>query len=151
MFDTSLLEVSSVSEIEVPDADEELVAAPPRAGVERVKAGEPWGTGAWRLSVHAKDGEVWALGATCECHKNAGDNRVCKKFVTLGTSGVSAAEMTVRLKRWLVAGLESDDWEGGGIQRQHVAVGGRSFLAELSEGIAEADLNRIANAQAPRA
>ena len=58
------------------------------------------------------------------------------------------AELQLRLKRWLIAGLDSDTWnhDAGDLQEQHVGMGG-TFLEEFSHGLTEADCDRIANAQ----
>ena len=124
--------------------------APPVPGApeERAKAGERWGTGHWQLAI-VNDrvlGVPKGAGATCNCHHNADDGRTCKKNVTIGRSGLTLAELQLRLKRWLIAGLDSDTWVGDNFQEQHVAMGGRQFLEALSHGLSEEECDRIANA-----
>jgi len=131
-----------------PDSDIEVGPPPPPAEVgERRKAGVQWGTGVWRLAVLRREtGEAYACGARCNGHVNADNARVCKKFVTIGSSGLSVEVITLRLKRWLVAGLDSDDWRGDDLQRQHVDLGGQ-HLRDFANGLTEAACDRIANAQ----
>jgi len=108
-----------------------------------VQAGEKWGSGLWQIAVsnHKANG-------TCKCHANVFNGRVCKTSVSIGRSGLSVGELQLRLKRWLIAGLDSDTWnhDAGDLQEQHVGMGG-TFLEDLSNGLTEADCDRIANAQ----
>ena len=55
-------------------------------------------------------------------------------------SGVSDDVLRLRMKRWLIAGLDSDDWEEGSKQSHHVGMGGREF----ADGLSEEQCDRIA-------
>ena len=50
------------------------------------------------------------------------------------------------MKRWLIAGLDSDDWEEGSKQSHHVGMGGRA-LCEFADGLSEEQCDRIAHSQ----
>ena len=96
--------------------------------------------------------EVWSgdifrgCGATCKNHRNPhdGPNAVCKKAVTVGSSGLSKEELMLRLKRWLIAGLDDDGWEEEDKRDKHVSMGGR-FMRDFAEGFSEEMCDRIAN------
>ena len=69
--------------------------------------GIPWGSSGWLISRIQDKGEWVGMGAICGHHHNAGDSRRCQKNVTFGSSGLDEATLTLRLKRWLVAGSPS--------------------------------------------
>ena len=71
----------------------------------------------------------------------------CKKQVTIGRSGLSARDLTLRLKRWLIAGLDDSHWDEEGHRSFHVNQGGR-FMHEFAGGLSEEDCDRIANSEA---
>lgn len=138
----------------VHDDDAEPDPAPePAPRPDRAKAGEQWGSGKWRIATlrDTTTGAPHACGATCGYHFNASDHKTCKKFVSIGKSGLTVAEIHLRLKRWLVVGLDSDSWVGDELQHTHVhEYGGGMYMAEYSDGLTEAELDRIADAQPPR-
>ena len=74
----------------------------------------------------------------------------CKKQVTFGSSGLSARVLTLRLKRWLIAGLDDSHWDEEGQRTYHVNQGG-TFMHEFAVGLSEEDCDRIANSELPLA
>ena len=76
-----------------------------------------------------------------------GDTATCKKQVVCGRSGLSARDLTLRLKRWLIAGLDDSHWDEEGQRSFHVNQGGR-FMHEFAFGLSEEDCDRIANSEA---
>ena len=50
------------------------------------------------------------------------------------------------MKRWLIAGLDDQDWDEDAKRLMHVSMGGK-FLCEFADGLSEEDCDRIANAQ----
>jgi hypothetical protein len=125
---------------------------PTPAHAARVRAGDQWGSGVWQLAVlhDTATGLPRGAGATCKCHTNAFDSRVCKKNVTIGRSGLTVAELRLRCKRWLIAGLDlpvaGDPLAGDNLQEQHVEMGG-TYMQDFARGLTEAECDRIANAQ----
>ena len=94
---------------------------PHPGGRPRARIGERWGRGHWELAPIQKDGVVVGCGATCKDHTDAHRPQVtCKKQVTIGTSGLSYETLRLRMKRWLIAGLDDSDWppEGACIKKQ---------------------------------
>ena len=59
-------------------------------------------------------------------------------------------DLILRLKRWLIAGIEDANWDEEGRRSMHVSLGGK-FLHELAKGLSEEDCDRIENCEAPRA
>ena len=93
-------------------------------------------------------GEIIGCGATCGRHVDSeGDTATCKKQVTIGRSGLSARDLTLRLKRWLIAGLDDSHWDEEGQRSFHVNQGGR-FMRDFAAGLSEEDCDRIANGEA---
>jgi len=88
---------------------------------------------------------VTGVGARCLEHHNPDDNKECKKHVTIGTSGLDVATLTLRLKRWLVAGLDDEHWDERK-QAKHVSMGGQ-FCKEFEHGLGPDALDRIANSR----
>ena len=70
-----------------------------------------------------------------------------KKQVTFGRSALSARDLTLRLKRWLIAGLDDSHWDEEGQRSFHVNQGGR-FMRDFAAGLSEEDCDRIANGEA---
>ena len=99
-----------------------------------------YGTGKWQLS----DLKVGGIGGNCSYHENAGSNKVCKKNAPIGVSGLSPDVLRLQMKRWLVAGIDDENWESGKKQSTHVSMGGR-YLSEFAEGLTEAQCDHIAN------
>ena len=102
--------------------------------------------GDWsRAEIH-NEGQFVGCGATCRNHVNTGERGavICKKMVTLGSnSGLSCSDLMLRLKRWLIAGLDDTDWEEDCKRTKHVSMGGR-HMREFAEGFSEEVCDRIA-------
>ena len=115
----------------------------PAAGNER------WGNGRWDIGPvrdKKQGGLVIGCGSHCRGHHDDGNPNVCKKSVTFGLSGLSYACLRLRMKRWLIAGLDDEDWDADAKRLKHVSMGG-VFLREFADGLSEEDCDRIANAQ----
>jgi len=54
----------------------------------------------------------------------------------------------LRLKRWLIAGLDDAHWDADGRRSKHVSMGG-VFLHEFAEGLSEEACDMIATSAAP--
>ena len=113
------------------------------------KRGIPWGRGKWKLAeIWNSTGQIIGCGATCGRHVDSeGDTATCKKQVTIGRSGLSARDLTLRLKRWLIAGLDDSHWDEEGQRSFHVNQGGR-FMHDFAAGLSEEDCDKIANGEA---
>ena len=86
------------------------------------------------------------MGALCKNHEDPGrPDMVCQKSVTVGDSGLSYDEPRIRVKRWLVAGLDDDGWPDEK-RAEHVGMG-RKFLQDFAVGLREVELDRIANGE----
>ena len=68
----------------------------------------------------------------------------CRK--TLPKNDLSDAECQLRLKRWLVAGLDDAGWPKGKQRTHHLSLGGQR-LAHYSTGLSEAELDAKAGAR----
>ena len=111
---------------------------------DRQQRGIPWGNGEWQLAeVHSK-GRLVGCGATCKGQFTPGSGRVCKHSVSCGDSGLTRADLMLRLKRWLIAGLDDEDWDTDGPRAAHIAMGGR-HMQDFVDGLSEAECDRIAN------
>ena len=51
----------------------------------------------------------------------------------------------LRLKRWLVAGLDDADWETDDPRAEHIGMGG-TYMKDFADGLSEAECDRIAGA-----
>ena len=110
---------------------------------------QPWGRGKWDIGPvrsTTDDRVVIGCGSHCRGHHDAGNPLVCKKSVTMGKSGLSYDILRLRMKRWLIAGLDDGDWDVDAKRAAHVGMGGK-FLCEFEHGLSEEDCDRIANAQ----
>ena len=47
------------------------------------------------------------------------------------------------MKRWLVAGVDDDDWEEDTKNTTHVGMGGK-YMRDFADGLSEEDCDRIA-------
>ena len=74
--------------------------------------------------------------------------KVCKKHATIGRSGLTPHDMRLRVKRWLIAGLDDGAWPEDTRRTQHVAMGGM-HLIEFAAGLSEEACDRIAAALPP--
>ena len=68
---------------------------------------------------------------------------MCKNSATIGDSGLSRADLMLRLKRWLIAGLDDASWEGEDPRAEHISMGGR-HMEDFADGLSEAECDRIA-------
>ena len=105
-----------------------------RPGEARPKKrrGIPWGRGRWQLAeIWNSAGEIIGCGATCGGHVDEeGDTATCKKQVAFGKSGLTTRDLILRLKRWLIAGLDDSHWDEEGRRSMHVSLGAR-FLHDF--------------------
>ena len=116
----------------------------------KTKRGITWGIAGWQLAEIANSsGAIIGCGAICgDHHDDAEDTRTCKKQVTIGRSGLTTRDLMLRLKRWLIAGLDDSDWEGDRRRSMHVSLGGK-FLQDFAEGLSEEACDMIANSEPP--
>ena len=106
----------------------------------------PWGTGVWALADITGPGkEIIGVGAFCKCHDSPGIRSICKKQVTIGKSGLSVKTLQLRMKRWLVAGLDDDDWDTDDPRQYHMDLGKAHYLADFEHGLGEEELDAIAS------
>ena len=98
--------------------------------------------------------EVWSrgalvgAGATCARHEDA-DGRTatpCKKSIRFGQNNLTLNECMLRLKRWLIAGLDDSSWPPEA-RHHHVKLGGPG-LRDFAAGLDEPTLDELARASA---
>jgi len=120
-----------------PPAPPEPVAPRPRR--ERELVGEKWGP---LFSIACGR---WGMGAHCYRHNNPHDapGTICKKMVAVPL-GCSEQDMRVRLKRWLVEGLDDDDFPANA--RDHHIGLSEHKLANFEDGYDEPFMDRIVGA-----
>ena len=117
---------------------------PPPPGIprRRHRVGYQWGKSHWEIAPLA----VGGCGATCKDHVDeAWPDRVCKKSVTIGKSGLSYDELELRMKRWLLAGLDDHDWDNPHAKRAHHIGMGGMFMHEFAAGLSREQCDRIAD------
>jgi hypothetical protein len=111
-----------------------VVAAAVAAAPRQMRA-IPWGP--FQLAPIFKSGEPEGWGATCgQHHDSCGRGVSCKKYVSFGS--LSAATLQLRLKRWLVAGLDMEETDNA--RSHHVKMGGQ-HMAHFATGSSEAELD----------
>ena len=49
---------------------------------------------------------------------------MCKNSVPIGASGLTRADLMLRLKRWLATGLDDADWGTEAPRAEHIGTGG---------------------------
>ena len=76
-------------------------------------------------------------------HVTPGSHSICKNSVTIGNSGLSKADLLLRLKRWLICGLDDADWGVEGPRAEHISMGGPR-TQDFADGVSEAECERIA-------
>lgn len=137
----------SVSESDVESdtvPDPVAKAKGPASHVPRHKQrrGRLWGTRpAFQIApIHAGgSSEATGWGAICGLHWDPDRPGLqCKK--AMSNSGLSDAECQLRLKRWLVAGIDSSHW-GSNKREAHVSLGGVQ-LAQFATGLDSASLDQ---------
>ena len=117
---------------------------PPAHFRKRRDAAQPYGTGRWELTDIRQNGVVIGYGSNCRDHLDEGSNLICKKAVTIGKSGLSIDVLRLRMKRWLIEGIDDADWPAGTKRTTHVNMGG-PHLADFAEGLTEEECDRIAS------
>ena len=128
--------------------DEETEPAPPEAPPEarrRERRGEQWGDSGWEITTLKRGEMIIGIGGRCKMHKDEGCDLECKKQVTIGESGLSLETLRLRMKRWLLAGIDDSDWDADALRTTHVNMGG-IYLSDFAEGLSEEACDRIANA-----
>ena len=131
-----------------PASDVELAPdqeAGPQANVagrrQKMRRGQIWGTNpTFQVApIHAGGSPVpTGWGAICGLHSDPGRPGLqCKKAMT--KAGLSDAECQLRLKRWLVEGLNDSDWVANK-RASHVSLGGVQ-LSQFDSGLDEASLD----------
>ena len=105
------------------------------------RRGQIWGCRpAFQLAPVHRGGAVEPIGweAICGLHADPAKPALrCKKFVS--ANGLSAADCQLRLKRWLVAGLDTSGWPPS--QREcHGSMGGVQ-LSQFADGVSAAQLD----------
>jgi len=129
------------------DCDE---VPPPKVGDPRKeRGGFLWpGPGGFLIKEVFK-GNCWVgMQATCGRPEHfdscAEESYPCRRQVTFGQSGLSADDLTIRLKRWLVAGFDSADWPPDRMRKTHMGLGGTPHLHQLAVGLDDDSLTKIA-------
>ena len=69
---------------------------------------------------------------------------MCNKSVAICDSGLTCADLMLRLKRWLVEGLDDADWDTEDPRAEHISMGGRR-MQDVGDGLSEAECDRIAH------
>ena len=92
---------------------------------------------------------IYGVGSCCKDHDAPGHpGRVCKKNVTIGRSALLYETLRLRMKRWLIVGLDDIEWEEEeDKQAKHMSMGGL-HLVDFAEGLSEEDCDRIASSRA---
>ena len=87
------------------------------------------------------EGVRTGYGAICGLHSNSEDapGIYCRKALTIGD--LSEEDCRLRLKRWLLAGLNDDDWPEDQARSRHLSLGGLR-LVDFSVGDPETVLDR---------
>ena len=97
--------------------------------------------GIFFISPLYRSGQQVGWEALCNLHSDQHDKQgtSCKKSISQ-TTGVSAAECKLRLKRWLVAGLDDAKWGEDCKRSTHISLGG-ALLRQYAAGLSEAELD----------
>lgn len=143
--------VADVDDAEVDLSLDPPPSCPPLASVaprrRNVRRGHVWGSSpAFQIApIHAAgSAEPTGFGAICGMHHDpANPTLQCKKAMSCG--GLTPEECKLRLKRWLVAGLDSGRW-GANKRESHVSMGGVQ-LSHFAEGLSLEDLDRAVSHQ----
>ena len=103
------------------------------------KRGVRWGP--FLLSPIVPQGGQTGWGAICGLHHNRGDGSGsrCKKALSMGRLSHSAC--ILRLKRWLLAGLNDAELSVQNARSDHVAMGGPGLQAFAEEGPSEEEMD----------
>ncbi|CAE7226167.1 unnamed protein product [Symbiodinium sp. CCMP2592] len=129
--------------------DENEVAAvppPPDAPAERrprtmQRRSVVWGScPAFQLAPVYRAGQHMGFSALCHRHTDPGVDLICKKEIS-AVGGLPHDVCRLRLKRWLVAGLDDEDWPEK--KREfHISMG-NILLRDFSQGKTSEELDRI--------
>jgi hypothetical protein len=140
---------SAEEALEDQPADEP--APGPQVRAPRGLIGIPWGAGEWTLApLRDAVGNIVGYCGNCNGHHDVlRPQIVCKKQVTIGESGLTYQTLRLRVKRWIIAGLDDGDWDESVGAATHIGLGKR-YLADFADGLTEEDCDRIANGP-PRA
>ena len=65
--------------------------------------------------------------------QHPGRSSICTQTVSIGASGLTRADLMLRLKRWLVAGLDDADWGTEDPWAEHVVMGGVYMVDAVAE------------------
>ena len=143
----------SEEEIEQIDKKEEAAASSSQAGPAKTapaagpdkkrgnqSRGYPWGP--FIISPIVPAGGQTGWGAICNMHLDKADSghTGCKKSVSLSLCGNSHEECILRLKRWLLAGLEDHTWPKQRLRSHHVQMGGKGMV-DFAHGLTESELD----------
>ena len=140
---------SAEEALEDQPADEHVRG--PRIGGRRRNIGFRWGRGEWTLApLRDADANIVGYCGNCNGHRDAlRPQIVCRKQVTIGISGLTHETLRLRMKRWIIAGIDDDDWDSSVGAATHIGLGKAHYLADFADGISEDDCDRIANGPAP--
>ncbi|CAE7386793.1 unnamed protein product [Symbiodinium sp. CCMP2592] len=132
------LEAPPVVSTEAPAVRQDSVTT----GRHNVKRATIWGRKpAFQIAPIYSEGVHTGWRAFCGRHTDAtGRALPCQKTVNNG-SGLSDGECVLRLKRWLVAGFQDQDW-GGNKRSFHLSQGGWQ-LGAYSAGLSEQELDAL--------
>ena len=115
-----------------------------RGGVPREDRGMPVGNTCFSIA-HIPSAD--AIGATCGCHWDFDTDSTCKTSMALNLVDHDWEEAVLRMKRWLVRGLDipSDSLRG-----KHVHMDPRYRPRALSVGLTAAECDAILEERGPR-
>ena len=141
-FAASRAKQSGASEHPLPQAPLRIQACSAEvtsATANRQRRGESWGV--FYLAPIYTQGVRTGYGAICGLHQNSDDvpGTSCRKALTTGD--LPEEECRVRLKRWLMAGLDDKNWPAGQERSLHLSMGGLR-LVDFSSGESEDALDR---------
>ena len=97
-----------------------------------------------------KDENIVGECSNCNGHLDAlRPQTVCKKQVTIGKVDLLIEPLMLRMKRWIIAGIDDGDWDLSVGAAKHVGFGKAIYLADFADGLSEEDCDRIATGLAP--
>ena len=67
----------------------------------------------------------------------------------IGQSGLTHQTQKLRMKRWIIAGIDDGEWDLSAGAAKHIGLGKAHFLADFADGLSEEACDRIANGVAP--
>ena len=130
-------------------ADEAVEAPPlpapeaaPRLPRQNQRRGLPWGP--FIISPIVPRSGHCGWGAICGLHHDRGEGQhvLCKKAVSFLGGALTQSDCILRLKRWLVAGLDDRGFPCHRKRSHHVAQGGK-HLVDFAEGLTERELDEF--------